>query len=97
MDINGKKVTYLKIAGIKNSQHFGRIKEMYGKYNTLFAKIVGGSLLAILLSIFFYGYLIMHSLYETWLFLFQRKQFKKNLITLWYTTVPQSNPINNTI
>jgi len=79
------KTTLLKIMWQKEKKHWKRIKEMLGKVKGWGMKLTVGAIMALLIIIAHYGFMIMHTLYETFLFFVSRKAFKANLQKLSLT------------
>ena len=79
------KTTLLKIMWQKEKKHWKRIKEMLGKVKGWGMKLTVGAIMALLIIIAHYGFMIIHTLYETFLFFVSRKAFKANLQKLSLT------------
>jgi len=85
------KVTYFVVIKLKNKKHWKRVINIYKKINGFVAKIIMGTLASLISTIVFYGGLFIHSLYEGWLFLTDRKKFEENLYRLYYKTIEVTN------
>ena len=73
------KTTLAKILWKKEKIHWKRLKGMFKKFNGWIARLTFGLIVAILVTIAHYGFALMHTLYEIFLWVFFRKAFKANL------------------
>jgi len=73
------KTNLAKILWMKEKKHWKRLGQMFKKFNDWFSKLTFGLIVAILLIIIHYCFVLMHTLYETLLFVVARKAFKANI------------------
>ncbi len=80
-------MTLLAIFGKKELIHWSRMKILFNEMEDFGGKFIAYPILVILLSFFHYCFSGMHLLFELFLYLFNRKQFKQNLksLTLKYS------------
>jgi len=73
------KTTLFTILWKKELIHWRRMKQMFKKFNGWLSKLTFGLIVAILVTLGHYGFAIMHTLYEMFLFVVANKTFKSNL------------------
>jgi len=73
------KTNLAKILWKKEKIHWNRTMGVFTKFNNWFGKLTFGLLIAIIGTIAHYCFALMHTLYETLLWVFFRKAFKANL------------------
>lgn len=81
-------MTYVQVLWKKEGVHWKRMWTMLSKEFKGVTKIAG-LLVAIILTIIHYAYAGMHTLYETALFIFNRKAFRANLMKLEISVTPE--------
>jgi hypothetical protein len=73
------KTTLLKILWKKEIKHWNRTAGIFKKYQSYASRYTFGLIIAIIGTIFHYGFAIMHTLYELFLYICFRKAFRANL------------------
>lgn len=73
------KTTLLSILLKKEKIHWNRIKQLFKKFNGWVSKLTFGLIVALLVTLAHYGFALMHTLFELFLFVFMRDAFKANL------------------
>jgi len=63
----------------KEKIHWKRIVVLFNRFNGWLYKLTFGLIVALLITIFHYGFALMHTFYEIFLFIFARQAFKSNL------------------
>jgi hypothetical protein len=76
------KASLLKVVLCKEKLHWHRVVEIYGKFDNVFASVIAGTIVAILFTVGHYCHVIMHVLFETFLYIFYRNMYKSNLMKL---------------
>jgi hypothetical protein len=73
------KTTLFAILAKKEVIHWRRTQQMFKKFKGWPSKITFGLIVAIFITIAHYCFALMHTLYESFLYVFARKAFKANL------------------
>lgn len=76
------KITLIGVFLKKEKIHWRKMKQMFSKFKTTASKIVAFPIITLLVSIGHYCFAIMHFLFEVFLWVFLKDQFKLNLIKL---------------
>jgi hypothetical protein len=87
MNINVKRIidmktTLFKILWLKEKKYWKRNSEMLKKFDSIWSRVTFGLFVAVIVTIFHYGFALMHLLFESILFIFARERFKQNLNTI---------------
>jgi len=80
------KTTLLSILWKKEKIHWSRVKQMFGKFGGWVSRLTFGLIVIALVTIAHYGFALMHTLFELFLFVFMRDAFKANLQKMLLTT-----------
>lgn len=73
------KTTLVEILWKKEKIHWKRVKEMFGKFPGWISKLTFGVIVVALVTVGHYAFALMHTLYESVLFIFARQAFRANL------------------
>jgi hypothetical protein len=77
-----KEINLIKLYLLKERVHWKRIKIGFMIFNNWFAKILGGGLLTLGITLFHYIFSIPHFIFECIMYYLNRHQFKLNMVNL---------------
>ena len=75
-------MSLLSIVLQKEKTHWGRMLEIFGKMTGIGGKVIAYPIIVLIISIAHYSFAFMHTSFEIYLYMFNRKQFELNLNTL---------------
>ncbi len=83
-----------KVLYKKELIYWNRINLLFHDMEDIGSKIISYPIMVILLSIIHYCFIGMHFLFELFLYIFNRKQFNKNMNSLIIKLYEKTKPIN---
>lgn len=66
----------------KESNHYKRLYKCLKDIHTVAGKVVSWPIICVTITFFHYCFAVMHFMFETFLFVFKRKQFEANMINI---------------
>lgn len=75
-------IRFLKISVQKEKIYWKRIKNMFKSISSWPGKIISGPILLITITFFHYCFFLMHFMFEGFLYITNRKQYRKNMENL---------------
>jgi hypothetical protein len=78
-----EKISLIKLYLFKERVHYKRIKLGFLHFKGLLGKILGGGILAVLITISHYIFAFPHFIFECAMWVFVRGQFKMNMVNLY--------------
>jgi len=76
------KTSLLKIVLKKEKIHWTRMIPLFKEMEGIGGKIIAYPILVFIISVCHYAFALMHTLFESFLFVFNKKQFKENMINI---------------
>lgn len=85
--MENKGPNLIRVFALKERLHWIRIFKGLDKFNGIVAKILGWGLLSIFITIFHYIFAFPHFIFECFMYIFVRGQFKANMKNLHADTL----------